>query len=142
MFPKNKINLIVRLLCLISYIVVIIIVNSTYTLMVLGVAYILFALAEKNFRDIELIVLSIVIFAICHLINNYLLFKIMLVIDYIIYYLDSRYYIDEEVNEELSERDYIRFKNVKKKKEKGSNNLIALYLTVHLVILFLAIMVG
>ncbi len=140
MFPKNKINLLYRLLCLVCYIGVIIAVNSTTTLIVLIVVYGLFALSERSFRNIELIILTLFILWISYLLGNYLFLKITLIIDYIIYFLDTSYYeIDEELK--VSEKDYIRFKNNKKKK-KGSNDILAVYITVHLVILFVAIVVG
>ncbi len=140
MFPKNKINIVFRLLCLISYVVVILMVNSASTLMILAAAFLFFAMGEKSFRNIELIVITAIILWICYLLNNYLLFRIMLLINYSCYFLDTSYYIDDE-KAVLSKKDYIRFNN-KKKKKKGSSNIVAVYLTVHLVILFLAIMVG
>ncbi len=140
MFPKNRINIIFRLLCLISYAIVILTINSVKTLIILSIVYCFFALGEKSFRNIELIILSIVLLWISHLLNNYLLFRIILAIDYIFYYLDAGYYVREEEKIVVSEKDYIRFKNTNKK--KGSNNIVAIYLTVHLALLFLAIMVG
>ena len=64
----------------------------------------------------------------------------MLLIDYCFYFLDTSYYVYEKKEVVYNERDYIRFKNTKKK--KGSNNLVAVYLTVHLALLFVAILVG
>ncbi len=139
MFPKNKISILYRLLCLVCYIGVILVVNSLTTLIVLFVAYTLFALSERSFRNIEFIVVSIIILLLCYLLNNYWLFKIMLIFEYCFYYLDTSYYTVYEVS--TSEKNYIRFKNNKKKK-KGSNDILAVYITVHLVILFVAIVVG
>ena len=48
--------------------------------------------------------------------------------------------IKSELEIKISEKEYIRFS--KKRKKKGSNNVLAVYLTVHFVILFLAILVG
>ena len=141
MFPKNKINIVFRLLCLISYITVILTVNSISTLMIITVAFCFFALGEKSFRNIVLIIMTIIILWLSYLLNSYLLFRIMLLIDYSCYFLDTSYYFVENEKVVLSENDYIRFNN-KKKKKKGSSNIAAIYLTVHLVILFLAIMVG
>ena len=144
MFPKNKINIIFRLLCLISYIIVIFVTNSARTLVIIGVIYALFALGEMSFRNIELIVISIVLLWISHLLDNYILFRIILLIDYCFYFLDTTYYYVEEkpIKKEFNEKNYIRFKNTREKKKKGSSNINAIYLTVHLVLLFLAIMVG
>ncbi len=138
MFPKSRINMIYRLLCLISFAITIYVVDSIKTLMILFFAYCMFALCEKSFRNIELIVISIVILGICYLLDGYALFKVMLMIDYAFYYLDTNY--ESETVEKPSKKEYLRFVN--KKKKKGSNNIIAIYLTVHLVILFLAIWVG
>ena len=140
MFPKNRINIICRLLCLISYIVVILLINSPTTLIVLFLLYCFFGLCEKSFRNIEFIVLTIIIWGLCYLLKNYLLLKIMLIISYSFYFLDTSYYVVEVEEVKVTEKDYIRFK--KRKKKKGSNDIIAVYLTVHLVLLFLAIMVG
>ena len=142
MFPKNKIDLFYRLLCLFSYIGVIFLIKSIAPIMILFVIYCVLALTERSFRNIELLVISLIILFICYLFDNYWVFRIMLSIDYIFYFLDTSYYIDEDVEEiKLSEKDYVRFKKVDKKK-KGSNNITALYLTVHLGLLFLAIMVS
>lgn len=140
MFPKNRINIIYRLLCLISYIVVVYVADSLRTLLVLFLAYCFLALCEKSFRNIEFIIITILALGICYLLKNYILFKIILIIIYSFYFLDTSYYIEEK-EIRISEKDYIRFKN-KKNKKKGSSNITAFYLTLHLVILFLAIMVG
>ena len=140
MFPKNKINILYRILCLICYVGVILVINNIRTLVVLYVAFIVFALNERSFRNIELIIITGLTLWISTLIDSNIFFKILLLIDYALYFLDASYYnIEEEAT--ISENDYIRFKNNKKKK-KGSNNILALYLTLHLVILFVAIMVG
>jgi hypothetical protein len=140
MFPKNKISFIYRLLCLVCYIGVILVLEDTTSLIALFIFYSILALSEKSFRNIEFIIVSIIFLLICYLLNNYWLFKIMLIIEYCFYFLDTSYYVvDEEIS--VDEKDYIRFKNNKKKK-KGSNNLLTVYLTVHLVLLFVAIVVG
>lgn len=137
MFPKNRISIIYRLLCLVCYIGVILVVNNVTTLIVLFIAYSLFGLSERSFRNIEFIIVTLIILGLCYLLKNYWLFKIMLIINYCFYYLDTSYYsIEDEV---VSEKEYIRFK---KNKKKGSNNMVALYLTVHLTVLFVALVVG
>ena len=141
MFPKNKINIIYRLLCLVSYLIVILTINSLVSLIMLLVIYILFAIAEKNFRNIELVVVSVVLFLLCHSVNNYLLMKIMLLVDYGFYFLDTSYYVDEKDSISISQKEYVRFKEINEKKE-GTNNLIAIFVTIHLVLLVIAIMVG
>ena len=142
MFPKNRINIIYRFLSLICYIVTIYIINSNRTLLLLLLVYCFFALSEKSFRNIELIIATISILWISHLLNSYLLLKIMLVIDYSLYFLDSSYNIQENEKSVFNEHDYIRFKKNNKKKKKGSNNITTAYILVHLIVLFLIIMVG
>jgi hypothetical protein len=93
---------------------------------------------ERSFRNIELIMITLLILGLSHLIDNYLLFRIMLLIDFAFYFLDTAYYYEEE--ETISKKDYLRFK--KSNKKKGTNNITAIYLTVHLVILFIVIWVG
>lgn len=138
MFPKNKVNLIYRLLCLICFIVVIIMINSLKSLIVLFIAYSILALLERSFRNIELIIISLLLLGLSYLLGYYWIFKVILLIDYAFYFIDSSYY--EEEDELIDKEDYIRFK--KSNKKKGSNNITAIYLTIHLVILFVAILVG
>ena len=137
MFPKNKINIIYRFLCLISYLAVILVTNSNITLFILLFMYFFLGLSEKSFRNIEFIVITLILLLVCYLLKNYWLFRIMLVIDYSFYFLDTPYYGEDEV---VSKNDYVRF--VKVKKKKGSNNITAVFVTLHLVILLLAIVVG
>lgn len=142
MFPKNKINVFYRILCLICYLLVIFMVNSQSTLIILLIIYGIFGVSEKSFRNIQLIVITIVLLGISYLLNNYLLFKVMLLIDYCFYFLDVSCYDEEKDNQLIKENDYIRFKKNNKKNKKGLNNTLAIYLTVHLGVLFMAIVVG
>ncbi len=139
MFKKENINIIYRILCLVCYTVVIFLVNSINTLIALTLFYILLGLLDNNFRSIEFIVITLFLLGIGYLLNYYLLFRIMLVIDYFIYFLN---YILVKNIKKLSKNEYIRFSKLNKNKKKGSRNAIAIYLTVHLVVLFIAIMVG
>ena len=142
MFPKNKINIVFRLLCLLSFIAVIILIKSITTLIVLFLVYCFLAISERSFRDIEFIILSLLLLLVCYLFNNYILFRAVLLIEYIFYFIDTSYYIEDDEEVQISQNEYVRFAKVKKKKKKGSSNIAAIYLTVHLVLLFLAIMVG
>ena len=139
MFPKNKINILYRLLCLLSFMAVIVFTKSTITLIVLLLIYCFLGLSEKSFRNIEFMVIGIILLLFCYLLDNYLLLRIILSIDYIFYFLDTSYYFDDE-DIEISQKDYVRFAN--KKKKKGSSDLSALYVTIHLVLLVIAIVVG
>ena len=113
--------------------------KSTITLIVLLLIYCFLGLSEKSFRNIEFMVIGIVLLLFCYLLDNYLLLRIILSIDYIFYFLDTSYYFDDE-DIEISQKDYVRFAN--KKKKKGSSDLSALYVTIHLVLLVIAIVVG
>ena len=62
-----------------------------------------------------------------------------MLIDYVVYFLDTTYYIEEKEIVKISKKDYVRFAN---KKKKGSNNISAIYITIHLVLLVIAIVVG
>lgn len=138
MFKKENINIIYRILCLVCYTIVIFLVNSINTLIALTLFYILLGVLDNNFRSIEFIVITLFLLGIGYLFNYYLLFKIMLAIDYFIYFLN---YIPVKNIKKLSKKEYIRFSKLNKSK-KGSRNAIAIYLTIHLVVLFIAIMVG
>ena len=141
MFPKNKINIVYRILCLICYSLVILLINNNASLIVLLILYCILALLEKSFRNIELIIISIILLWVSYLLKNYVLFRIILLIDYSFYFIDASYYIAEE-RSIVKENDYIRFKKVNKKNKKGLNNMLAMYLTVHLVVLLLVIVIG
>ena len=138
MFPKNRINIIYRFLCLLSYIAVIFLIDSSITMFVLLFVYIFLALSEHSFRDIEFVILTLILLLISYFISNYLIFKIMLAIDYCFYFLDTTYCIVEKETVKVKKNDYVRFVKIK----KGSTNITAVYLTVHLVLLLLAIVVG
>ena len=141
MFPKNKINIVYRILCLICYSLVILLINNNASLIVLLILYCILALLEKSFRNIELFIISIILLWVSYLLKNYVLFRIILLIDYSFYFIDTSYYIGEE-RSIVKENDYIRFKKVNKKNKKGLNNMLAMYLTVHLVVLLLVIVIG
>ena len=140
MFPKNKINIIYRFLCLLCYLVTIFVINNNITMFILLLIYLVFALSEQSFRNIEFIIITLVILGICYLLNNYLLFKFILAFDYCFYFLDTTYYVTLKEEVKITKNDYVRF--VKVKKKKGLNNITAVYLTIHLVLLLLAIVVG
>lgn len=139
MFPKNKINIFYRLLCLLCFMAVIVFTKSITSLIVLLLIYCFLGLSEKSFRNIEFIVITIVLLLFSYLLGNYILLRIVLLIDYIFYFLDTSYYFDDE-KITISQNDYVRFAN--KKKKKGSSNISAIYITVHLVLLVIAIVVG
>ena len=142
MFQKNKINFIYRLLCLLCFALVVLMVDSIKSLIILFIVFSVLALFERSFKNIELIVITLLILGLSYLVGYYVLFRIMLLIDFAFYFLDTEYYdVDDDVeDEEINEKELIRFK--KKKKEKGLNNITALYITVHLVVLFIGIWVG
>ena len=96
MFPKNKVNLIYRLLCLICFVAVIILLNSLKSIIVLFIAYCILALFERSFRNIELIIITLLLLGLSYLIGYYWIFRVILIIDYILYFLDTTYYEEEE----------------------------------------------
>ncbi len=142
MFPKNRISLFYRLLCLISFLLVIIFTNNQISLIFILLMYCCFGLMEKSFRNIEFIIITILILGICYLLNNYWLYKIVLLIDYSYYFLDTSYYNIDDDETIIDKKEYVRFAKVKKKSKKGSNNISAIYVTLHLGLLFMAIVVG
>ncbi len=115
-------------------------INSIKSIIVLFIIFAVLALGEISYRNIVLIFLTILALGVCYLLGNYWLLKLFLIVDYCLYFLDTSYYITEKDEVIVDKRKYLRFNN--KKKEKGSSNTITIYITVHLVLLFLAIMVG
>ena len=144
---KKEINIYYKCICLLSYITVIILSNNVITYLVLSMFLIFNTKNEKLFFLTSLFA-TILVF----IINNMFLIKVYLIICYIIYFI---LYREEETNKKvilnnlgkgdiddkiirIKENELIRFK-----KDKYSNNLdVIYYLSLHLIILFLSILIG
>ena len=141
MFPRNKVDLIYRLLCLLAFIFVIVFINSLVTLFIIALVFLVFSITEKRFENYFLYILTLVLFLICMSINNYFLLRVVLIIDYVHYYLNVSVLDDDIFDNELERNQkYIRFKE-EKKETKDNNLLCTIFVTVHIIVLLLAIVV-
>ena len=104
MFPRNKVDLIYRLLCLLAFIFVIVFINSLVTLFIIALVFLVFSITEKRFENYFLYILTLVLFLICMSINNYFLLKIILIIDYVHYYLNVSVLDDDIFDNELEKK--------------------------------------
>ena len=149
MFQNSIVSVILRIVCLITFSIVILLTNSFITLSLLTIVFYLFTRND----DISLIfwwrIITIIVFLINCLFGGIILLKIVLIIGLAIYFLIDPYerFIDEITDKEYSipiTKYFIRFKNINiKRKDIIDKNLInAIYVTVHLFILFITIMVG
>lgn len=164
MFKKESIDLIYRLICLITFLFVILFVNSIITLTLLLLLFLLLTKKENDFTFLCFSFLSFIFFVIAFMTDNYFLFKLMIIIGYTYYFLvipslgsiiqnsvdkivgNTKKIVQEEIENEgeVSETELIRFKNLGKKQvnKKGFDLNSTIYLTVHLGLLFISILVG
>ena len=162
MFQKRKIDLLYRLICLLTFTIVIIFIRSFITLALLVLIFYVFTKNDGRFLSVFLYIVTFLAFVVSYYANNFDLLKFVVILDFIYYFLDiptleemiDDMYTPKEKNEEVKEKPvksslinndsyYVRFSGVpKKKKSKKGNFAITVYLTLHLVLLFVAIMVG
>ncbi len=143
MFHRDKIDLIYRLLCLFAFMLTIIFVDSFISLFIIMLLFIVFSFTENRFENYFLYILTTLVLLFCLSMKSYFLFRIVLIIDYVHYCLnvDTLRDFDEDDFEEERNQEYIRFK--KEKEERKNNNLLCtVFVTVHLVILLLAVVIG
>ena len=146
MFQNSRINIILRIVCLLTFIMVIIFSNSFITLSLLTVYFYLFTRNDHLPFVILWRIITIIVFLICCFTNNLYLLKIVLCLGLAYYFLINPYgNIDDEIEEKVELDKYIiRFKKIKIiRKEAINRNMIhTIYITVHLFILFITIVVG
>ena len=147
MFQNNKVNIIFRVICLITFVVVILFVDSFITLSLLTIAFYLFT---RNEYDLVLFwwhIITIIAFLVSCFMNNYYFLKLVLVFGLSYYFLITPYILanrNRKQSQIVLDKYFIRFKNnnVNRKDAINKNLVTAIYVTVHLFILFIAIMVG
>ena len=150
MFQNKLVSITLRIICLITFVVVILLTNSFITLSLLTIAFYLFTRNDSVSFVFVWHIATIIIFLICCLIDSFVLLKIVLIVGLAIYFLVTPY---GEIIEEIViskkksipiNKYFIRFKSINiKRKEIIDKNLInTIYVTVHLFILFIIIMVG
>lgn len=166
MYKKEKIDFTYRLVCLITFCFVILFSNNILTLAFLSLFFFLSTKNDNNLLYTIFFFITFVFLVFGYLSSsNYILSKAIIIVSYLYYfliipsfsskikrnvdnYLDKKFHIDEHTNEIKNENfnddyNYIRFaKNRKKKVTKKSDLPTTIYVTYHLVILFLTIVLG
>ena len=153
MFNK-EISLFYRFICLVLYLLVIIFIGHVNTLLILLIFFIVATRKFDNYLYILLYLLSLIAIVLHFTINIDLLLIIVLILCYIVYFfnttnLNQIINIKKEKNKgrkdetDFNEYNYTHFKEDEKtlKREKNSDGLVY-YMTFHLVILFLSVLVG
>ena len=140
-----KIRMIYRIICLLAYVIVIFFIKSDITLVFLGIFFLTISFINRNSINKIFYLLSILFLLISFLNKDSIGFKVFLIIDYIYYFINYDYHYlykidkiesEREVDYKIDEETYYRF---------GSNKKIlreTWYVTIHLTILLLSIMVG
>ena len=157
MFDKKKIDLIYRIVCLITFCIVTMLVKSIITLSLLLLFFYLMVYKEKDFAFLAVCLITFIAFAIAIATNNYFLLRLMIMVGYAYYFLyipsistlvskavDKVYDKKVQTDDDDTDEEIIRFKKkAKKRVNKNDFNLPGtLYLTFHLGVLFLLILVG
>ena len=145
MFQNSKVNLILRIVCLITYSLVIILNHSFITLSLLTIFFYLFTRNEKDPLVFWWYIITILTYLFSYFTDNFYILKIVLITGLAYYFIVVPNKEDNIVEKRILTIDkyFIRFKNNKKRKDVIDMNLVnAIYVTVHLFILFITIMVG
>lgn len=146
MLQNKRINLFYRIICLIAFAIVVIKINNFIALSLLTIAFYLFTRNESNSLISLWHLITIVIFLISYFTNNYLILKIVLIIDLCYYFfsIPSDELISTKKKTIVVDKYFLRFSRCdNKRKDIISNNyLCTVYVTVHLLILFIIIMVS
>ena len=142
MFPRNRVDVLYRLLCLIVFIITILFIDSSLTVIIISISFYLLTISERRIENIFLYVITIVAFIMCLVLDHYLLLRLVTVIDFIHYYLNVDTVISEDESLEITrDEHYIRFKKEERKID-NNNKLCTIFVLVHMIILLVAIVVG
>ena len=109
---KKEINMYYRGICLLSFVTVIMFSNNIVTYIILGIMFALINLRKQNMT----LYISLIITLIVLLVNNLLLIKIILCIDYILYFI-----LFEE--KEIKKKD-VYFESVYKDNQKKISSIL------------------
>ena len=176
---KNNIDFISKMVCLVTYIIVIIFLNSLLSFIILGLYFLFLVIKNKDLVLSGFMLLMIVALIISYFTNTNWLIKIALLFSYGYYFIytptiikkdyleDNNYQlklkekrlkdldkkgviIDKNIINSINEKssldasrkvhnDYLRFT---KKKYSINNSFYMYYVTVHLFVLLISIMLG
>ncbi len=157
----SKINIIYRLICLFTFLFVIIFVNNISTVFILFIIIFLLNIRSNDYKSSILLLLTFLIFIICYYFKKYDIFRIMVIVNYSYYFInyekEDKEYKNikkgekiDKIEESKEERKEIL--NVKKQENKlirFGNNInyynsdhTIFYIFIHLFLLFISIVIG
>lgn len=168
MFKKDDIDLIYRLICLVTFCFVILFSNNILTLILLSFFFFLNVKNENNFLYCLLFFLTFFFVAFEYFGNSsYFFSKMVVIVSYCYYfliipsfnkkiqnkmdgYLNKKYHLSKESKEEDTqdeksedEQSYIRFTKSRKSLLDSKSDLpTTIYVTYHLMVLFFMILLG
>lgn len=122
MYQKNNVDYIFRLICLITFSVIIILTDNIYTLAILSIFVFFFINVLKNFFVSIILLINFIGFIVGYATGSLILFKISLMIIYIYYFLynyetDLK---DEQKNQDIYKKIFVRNENkISQKFKKG-----------------------
>ena len=145
MFQNSKVNLILRIVCLITYCLVIIFNHSFVTLSLLTIFFFVFTRNEKDPLVFWWYIITLISYIFSYFTDNLYILKIVLIVGLAYYFIVVPYKEIEVVKNRVLVIDkyFLRFRKNKKERDTIDMNLVnAIYITVHLFILFITILVG
>ena len=105
MFNNYQIKFISKIICLLTFISVIIFINNLYTLGLIAIFIFIF-LKIINYRVVILIILNIIGFIIGYISNNLILLIVVLVITCCYYYLENDSLVSDDKNDIIYQKLY------------------------------------
>ena len=148
MFQNSVINIVLRVICLLTFAMVVFFTKSFVTIGLLTVVFYLFTRNDNFSFMLWLHIVTIITFLFCYFTNSFLLLKTVLLCGLAIYFLvdpyGNKYTIVNKPKKITLDKYLIRFKKIDLKRKGVLDNsyLNAIYITVHLFILFITIVVG
>ena len=115
MFKNIYISLICRIICLLTFIIVIMFIDNIYTLAILTIFVFFMIGFNKGIFFIVLFILHIIGFMIGYFYNSYILFRLLLIISCSYYFINNYYYneriISNTDNNDIYDKLYKKNKN-------------------------------
>lgn len=149
MFNK-EIDLLYRFICIILYSLVIVFTNGIITPFILLFLFFIGTRRFDNYIYIILYLLSIISVISYFYFHSGIFLRIVLVLSYIVYFFDTTNLAkllninkkERKDKKTFNEYDYTHFNNEKKAIENNSDLGLVYYMTFHLGILFISVLVG
>ena len=155
MYRKEKIDLIYRIVCLLTFFFVIIFVQNSLTLVLLVLFLIFLLKTENDLVAAILYLLTFLLSMLSYVLDYFIILKMILIIDYGYYFVkkydesilkkylkNSQEKINNERKDTIKEEELFRFEELKTVQRNNENAYITMYLAFHLIFLFLIVLVS